>query len=146
MVKLTDYTWLMLLAGVLVLDQLTKALINSWIDIGARLPLLPFLSLTNHINTGAGFGILKDSNLLLLWIAVMAVIAIAWYMPNAELHDRAWLGVLLGGIAGNLVDRLIQEGVTDFILFFVGRFSWPSFNVADMAITASILVLVLRKR
>ena len=136
------YLWAWLALGIIAIDQLTKFWIRSMIELGGRVNFLPILDFTHHLNTGAGSGILRGWNSALIWISVMAIGVILYYIMDSEKNIQLSLGVLAGGVVGNLIDRIMLSGVTDFLLFHVGNYAWPSFNVADTAITFSISLLV----
>ena len=133
---------LIFLVGVVALDQISKALVVSELDLGERREVLPFLDLVRVSNEGLAFGFLGDSSqgLVLLATLVALTFVVGWFILNAE---RRWaaaaVGLLAGGAAGNLIDRLLREGVVDFIDFP----AWPSFNVADIAITLGAGLLAL---
>ncbi|MBI2887832.1 MAG: signal peptidase II [Chloroflexi bacterium] len=141
-----------LIAGlVFALDQGTKSLIRATLAPGESVPPESWFRITHVTNTGAAFGILPDQSLLLLVTTVVGVAAIVLYYLNPPVHSiflTLSLGLQLGGAMGNLVDRLRQGYVTDFLDFRV----WPVFNLADsaivvgVAILAAFLVLSDRKR
>jgi len=126
-----------MLACVLVvigIDQATKALVVERIEIGERNEVLPFLDFVHVVNDGVAFGLLGDSSrgvVLLVTVTALGLV-LGWFAFNKS-RPLAWLavGLLAGGAIGNLIDRLAREGVVDFIDFPL----WPSFNVADIAIT-----------
>jgi signal peptidase II len=127
-------------AAVVAADQATKALVRAGMERGDSDPILPGLKLVNVRNTGVAFGFLSDGGALL---AAITAVALAGLMVFFFLHrDRplAWLpvGLLLGGAIGNLIDRLAEGAVTDFLKLP----KWPAFNVADIAITFGVLALL----
>ena len=134
----------MLLAAALVvaLDQLTKALVVGSVEVGERREILPFLDLVHVENDGVAFGFLGDSSQGLVLAVTFAALAlvVGWFAFNRD-RPLAWLavGLLAGGALGNLIDRLARDGVVDFIDFP----AWPSFNVADIAITLGAATLAL---
>ncbi len=128
---------------VILLDQLTKALVRTFIDTGDIWPSSGWPVRLNHVtNSGAAFGILQDQTVFLIVTALIGLVAIYLYyrFPPFE-HPVASLavGMMLGGAAGNLVDRVRLGEVTDFISFP----HYPSFNVADSSITIGIAVLII---
>ncbi len=148
----------LLAAGLVALDQATKALAVAEIAIGERAASwLGFFHLTHVRNTGAAFGLLRDRGLdlgfatidgvqLLGLVSLSVALAIAIALLRARQLPAlvAWaLGSLLGGAVGNGVDRLRLGYVTDFIQMQAGWFDFPVFNVADMAIVAGAALLVL---
>ena len=151
--RILAYRWLLALAaGVLVLDQATKA----WIC--ARLPyptygpprhiavIDDFFNLVNVGNTGAAWSLFSGRSTFLALLAVATLIAIfAW---RRQLGLRLWsvqvsFGLLCGGIAGNLVDRLVHGHVIDFLDFHFGSYIYPTFNVADSGICVGVAIYLL---
>ena len=133
-----------LVAGVVfALDQVTKALIRDWLAVGESWPSDGWLVKITHVtNTGAAFGILQDAGLFLTITAFIAIGAIVFYYLYPPLEHgllRVAMGLLLGGAAGNLVDRLRFGHVTDFIDFP----RYPAFNVADSSIVIGLIVIVV---
>jgi signal peptidase II len=128
------------MVAVIALDQAVKALVRSAIEPGGAEELLPFLKLVNVRNTGVAFSMFSGGGTLLVVFAVIATIALlAFFFAHAE-RPLAWLptGLLLGGAVGNLIDRVRDGAVTDFVKFT----AWPAFNVADIAITFGVLTLL----
>ncbi len=131
-----------LVAGfVLAFDQLTKAAVRDWLAIGESWPSDGWLVKITHVtNSGAAFGILEDAALFLTITAVIAIGAIVFYYLFLPLEHgllRVAMGLLLGGAAGNLVDRVRFGHVTDFIDFP----RYPEFNVADSSIVIALFVI-----
>jgi signal peptidase II len=128
------------MVAVIALDQAVKALVRSAIEPGGTEELLPFLKLVNVRNTGVAFSMFSGGGTLLVVFAVIATIALlGFFFAHAE-RPLAWLptGLLLGGAVGNLIDRVRDGAVTDFVKFT----AWPAFNVADIAITFGVLTLL----
>jgi signal peptidase II len=129
-----------LMAAVIALDQAVKALVRSSIVRGDSDDILPFVKLVNVRNTGVAFSMFSGGGTLLVVFAVIATIALlGFFFAHAE-RPLAWLptGLLLGGAVGNLIDRITEGAVTDFIKLP----GWPAFNVADIAITFGVLALL----
>jgi signal peptidase II len=130
----------LLIATVLVLDQATKALVRSGLEIGERREVFPFLDLVFVHNDGIAFGFLGGGQALVVVAVGAALVGLVVYF---SLHTgRPWLwlptGLLLGGALGNVLDRVRDGAVTDFLKVP----HWPAFNVADVAITAGVVALV----
>ena len=128
-------------AVVVAVDQATKALVRAGMDRGEEDPILPALKLVNVRNTGVAFGFLSENGGAL--IAGVTAVALAALMVFFFMHRNrpwAWLpvGLLLGGAVGNLIDRIAEGAVTDFLKVP----KWPAFNVADIAITFGVLALL----
>jgi signal peptidase II len=133
---------LLTLALVLVLDQLTKHFVNNSIVRGEEKPFLPGVQLVNTRNRGVAFGFLPgDQVVVTILIAVALALLLVYFARHSE-QPLIWLptGLLLGGALGNILDRLRDGSVTDFIKLPLG---WPPFNLADAAITVGILALFL---
>ena len=128
---------------VLLLDQLTKAIIRSLLMPGESISLLQFLSLTHVKNYGIGFGLFQGIVPLVIIATVVIIIGLLYYlheMPDTTMTSTlqlAW-GFLLGGSVGNLLDRIFFGAVTDFLDFHI----WPVFNIADSAVTLGGLLLL----
>jgi len=124
--------------GVVVADQVAKAIVRSELTHEAKLALGVKLILTS--NTGVAFSLFSGGGPIVVLVALVALGALLAFFAT-HLHRRlVWLptGLLLGGAAGNLIDRLREGAVTDFIKFP----HWPAFNVADISITFGVLTLI----
>jgi len=144
--------YLLLIAAVVGLDQLTKALIVRSIGLHDYVPLVDGLLSLSHVhNHGAAFGLLSDWNLpyqslLLSVLSLLALGAIATYfvhLPAPARLPRLALGLVLGGAVGNVIDRLRLGYVVDFVHVYWRDYQWPDFNVADSAITIGVALLVI---
>jgi signal peptidase II len=127
-------------AGTLALDQLTKAIVRSQIGRAERVHVLPGVDLVNTRNSGVAFSLFTGGGWVLAVIALIALAGlIAFFLTHLE-RRLIWLptGMLIGGAAGNLVDRAAEGSVTDFIDLPL----WPVFNVADMGVTIGMLILL----
>ena len=126
---------------VLVLDQSTKSVIVAWLDWGESWPAEGFLRFTHARNTGTAFSLFQGHSNILSIVAVFAVGVLLWVYATTGARSfilRVALGLQLGGALGNLLDRLQQGYVTDFL--DVGP--WPIFNVADSAISVGMVLMV----
>jgi signal peptidase II len=122
------------------LDQLTKHTIAAGIAPGETRKLLPGVDLVHVRNTGVAFGFLSGGGALVLIFTLLAMAALIGYLALRPERPWLWLptGMLVGGALGNLIDRLANGSVTDFIKLP----HWPAFNVADMSITFGVLALL----
>jgi signal peptidase II len=126
--------------GVVVADQVSKAIVRSEISRFDENELFLGIKLINTRNTGVAFSMFSGGGPLVVIIALIALGALLAFFFT-HLHKRlVWLptGLLLGGAAGNLIDRIREGAVTDFIKLP----HWPAFNVADIAITVGVLTLI----
>jgi signal peptidase II len=133
-------------AGLVVLavvsvDQITKALVNDSLIRGERRDLLLGVDLVRVRNSGIAFGLFDGGGAALTILTVAALVLLLTYFALHTTRPGLWLatGLLLGGALGNLVDRAREGAVTDFIDLPL----WPAFNVADLAITAGVITLLL---
>jgi signal peptidase II len=127
--------------AVFVLDQGLKAIVQGAMSPGESIPVIPgFLSITYIRNDGGAFGILGGSQVLLLLGSVVAVGVVLWMLIAGQRSRLATLacGLILGGAAGNLLDRLTTGEVTDYVHFSF----WYVFNAADAAITVGVATLL----
>ncbi len=127
-------------ALVVAADQLTKAAIRASIERGEVVELFAGLGLVNVRNRGVAFGLFSGAGpWLALIVGVALLVLVATFVVHADV-PLAWLpgGLLLGGALGNLVDRVREGAVTDFI----DLPSWPAFNLADSSITVGVLALL----
>lgn len=143
------FPYFALALGVVLLDQVTKAIVVAKIPLYQTIPVITGLFDLTHIkNTGAAFGVLAaagSSRPLLVTLLAVAVFAgvLAWSLTapaDLRLLQTA-LALVMGGAVGNLIDRVRFQSVTDFLRFYVDRWEWPSFNVADSAISVGVVLL-----
>jgi signal peptidase II len=132
---------LALIVAVVALDQATKTLLEAQIDPGEHRDLVLGFELVNVTNEGIAFGFLGDGGSLVLVVTLVALGLLLTWFVLAEPRPGLWIavGLLVGGALGNLVDRVTDDGVTDFL----DPPLWPAFNLADVAITAGVVVLIL---
>jgi len=128
------------LAVVVALDQGTKALVRAGIPRGSAEPILPGVELINTRNPGVAFSLFQDGGTLLIAFTAIAMAFLLAFFVRDPGRRLVWLpvGLLLGGATGNLIDRVLDGAVTDFVDIAF----WPAFNVADVAITVGVVVLL----
>jgi len=147
-----DRIWVLVIAaGVLLADQITKWTVVAWIPVQSRIEIVEGFLALNHVrNRGAAFGLFADapSDLVRIGLIVVSLLAVAliwayardgWHQPRIVLA----FGLILGGAVGNLVDRLRLHYVVDFVDVHWSQWHWPSFNVADAAITVGAVTLFI---
>jgi signal peptidase II len=133
---------LLVTVAVLALDQLAKHAVRSSIAPGEEQHLLPGVQLVDTRNHGVAFGFLPGSQTLVTILIVVALLILLAYFARHASRPMMWLptGMLIGGALGNILDRLRDGSVTDFVKLPLG---WPPFNLADASITLGILALFL---
>ena len=131
--NVTMLKWLGLSLLALVLDQVTKLLVDSTMQLYQSIPLLPFFKLTYVHNTGAAFSFLSESGGWQRWffagLALVISVVIAVWLSRLEKHETllaAALSLILGGAVGNLIDRLAYGYVIDFLDVYYGTWHWPA--------------------
>lgn len=142
--------WTWVAALVIILDQLTKQLATSYLNYAEPLAVMPLFNLTLVHNTGAAFSFLSQAGGWQRWffaaIALLVSAGILLWLKRLS-TDKLWealaLALVLGGALGNVWDRILLGHVVDFLDFYYGSWHWPAFNVADMAITAGAVILVI---
>jgi signal peptidase II len=135
--------------AVLVLDQVTKALVLTHLPLGGSIPVIPGLFDLTHVhNPGGAFGFLSGlsaevRSLLFVAVSLLAaglILYFYWQTPVRQRFLALGLCLLFGGALGNLVDRIRFGVVVDFLDLYVGDLHWPAFNVADSAITVGVFI------
>jgi signal peptidase II len=130
---------LLLLAGAcVIMDQLSKAIALAWLSPGDPVSVVPGFNLTLGFNEGASFGMLSGVMSGRALTLVFAIMALRTKSPL----ESAGLAMIVGGATGNLIDRLRQGAVTDFLDLYWQDWHWPAFNGADIAITAGALCIL----
>jgi signal peptidase II len=137
--------------AVIALDRLTKWIIAQRITLHDGVQVIPgFFRIIHTENRGAAFGLFADSPsewkvaLLILFslIALLIVSALLWKNSHSMTTTGVGLALILGGAIGNLWDRVLSGHVVDFLLFYIGQYQWPAFNLADSAIVVGAGLLV----
>ncbi len=129
---------------IVLLDQLTKFLIKQNFQLNESIPIInKIFHLTYITNTGSAFGLFKGLNSIFMIFSIVVIIGVFYYLrkkiKNNEKLLQISVGLLLGGTIGNLIDRLLYGAVIDFLDFRI----WPVFNIADSAVTISVILLVI---
>ena len=141
------------LAGaVFAVDRLTKWIIETQVGAFDTHVVIPgFFDIVHSQNSGAAFGLFAESSwewrtVLLIgfsFVALVALTVMLWRTPRLDRLTATALALILGGAMGNVFDRIRWGTVTDFLLFYIGRYQWPAFNAADSAIVIGSGLLLL---
>lgn len=143
------WAWLAGAAAIVALDQASKLYINSHLQYGERLHVLPVFDITLLYNPGAAFSFLAGDGGWQRWLFTLIALAAAGLIihllrrnPSQTLFCAS-ITAILGGAVGNVIDRLQHGHVIDFFLFYWHNWFFPAFNVADVAITCGAALLIL---
>lgn len=137
---------------IVALDQLTKWLVRVRVPLHDSVQIIPnLLDITHVRNTGAAFGFLNGvdfpgKTLVIAVVAMVALVGVALYsgtLSNQQLLPRLGMALIIGGAAGNLIDRVFIGSVVDFVDAYWGSFHFWAFNVADSAITVGVALMIL---
>lgn len=148
----TRAVYLFIALIVFVLDRWTKHVVARRIALYQHIQVIPgFFRLTHTENSGAAFSLFADSITpwktgLLIAFSVMALVVVSillWKNNHAHGITGVALSLIMGGAVGNLWDRLARGRVVDFLLFYIKRYQWPVFNLADSAIVIGACLLVI---
>ncbi|MEK3731107.1 MULTISPECIES: signal peptidase II [Paenibacillus] len=131
-----------------IIDQGTKFLIASRLEIGDKIPVIgDFFLITSHRNKGAAFGILQNQLWFFIIVTIAVVVGLVWYLQKVRKEERKLLptalALVLGGALGNFIDRLLMGEVVDFLQFNFGSYTFPIFNVADSCIVIGVGLIIL---
>lgn len=137
--------WIILVLSAVALDQATKYLITGNLRFGEQIPVIDrFFYITYWRNKGAAWGILQNQRLIFIILTViMSLVFIYIMFKTTNRMYRLSLSLILAGALGNLIDRVFQGSVVDFLQFFIGSYQYPVFNVADMCVVIGTAVLAI---
>jgi len=142
---------LVVAVAVALADRLSKWWVQANLPLGTVKPVIPGLfNLVHTENRGLAFGLFSSAvngwrDLLVTGVGLgvlVLILAVLWKSTPGDRCTQTALALVLGGALGNLWDRLQQGAVTDFLDFYLGRWHWPAFNVADSAISVGALLLL----
>ena len=129
---------------VFLLDQVSKYLIDSFLNVGESIKIFNFFKLSRLSNTGAAFSILENKTILLLIVSIMLFIYILREsLKSKRLFSDIYYSLIMGGILGNFLDRIAFQSVRDFIDIKVFSYNFPVFNIADMAIVIGAILYII---
>jgi signal peptidase II len=143
------FNYLIVSIGIYLVDQVTKYYATG-LENRPDLMVIPnFFHLTYAENAGIAWGLFADAGgggrLILSIISLIAATGIAVYAFRTPVNEKlthSGLALVLGGVLGNLTDRIFRGAVVDFLDFTVANYKWPTFNIADMVITIGALILI----
>ncbi len=152
--------WISIIANVFFLDIFTKLLVKRFVPFyGEKVIIHNFFSITNIVNRGTVFGFFSTYGsrslyyvfLILSISAFLLILYVFFRTPSNEIIANLSFSFIIGGALGNIFDRIVNGGVTDFIDIYYGSFRWPTFNLADSFITIGAILIIgemilLRKR
>jgi len=130
----------------LIIDLLSKSLIEA--HVSRVIPVVPSFNITLGYNRGVSFGLFSSDNpyapyaLAALALIVIIVLSVALWRSDSLVHT-AGFAAIIGGTLGNVIDRLGDGAVTDFLDFYVGQYHWPTFNLADTFIFCGVILLFI---
>jgi signal peptidase II len=142
--------WIWLAVVVVVIDQLTKYIASTSLEIFQPVAVMPMFNWTLMHNPGAAFSFLANEAGWQRWffalIAVVVSGVIFLWIKRLERHDK-WLAIalalILGGAVGNVIDRIWLGYVVDFIQVYYQQWYWPAFNIADSAISIGVVMIII---
>lgn len=131
---------------IFIIDQISKVIISSYIELNSSIRIIKnFFYLTYTNNTGASFGILRNNRILLIILSIIALLILLRYISTFKetKYNIIGLGLLMGGIIGNLLDRVLFGYVRDFLNFYIIGYDFPVFNIADISIVLGVFILII---
>lgn len=143
--------WMVLSVLVVAFDHLTKWMIVKWVPLYDKIPINGFINITHQRNTGAAFSFLANAGGWQKWFFIILAVAVSVFIVSwlwriraaGQVVLSAGLALVLGGAIGNVIDRIMRDSVVDFIQVLIAGWPFPSFNVADSAITVGAALLII---
>lgn len=135
--------WLIIVILVVVLDQLTKLIVEGNISFGSSIPVINgFFYLSHWKNTGAAWGIFQNGRMFFIPLTIIVSIVLIYYLYKADSRFlKISLSFIIGGALGNFIDRVWRTSVVDFLEFHFGSYIFPIFNVADCFLVVGTFLL-----
>lgn len=139
---------IILIVGIVVLDQVTKLLVVSQLSYGAQVEIIPdFFTITHRVNSGAAWSILEGQMVIFYIVTVIALAVFGYMLRDADFKNKKMysfgLVILIAGAIGNFIDRIRIQGVIDFLDFVIFGYDFPVFNVADVALNVGIAMFII---
>jgi len=143
--------WMTVSVLVIALDQVTKLAILKWVTLYDKIPIADFINITHQRNTGAAFGFLAGASGWQKWFFIglgtaVSIFIISWLWKirrDGYAALSAGLALVMGGAIGNVADRVLHGSVVDFIQVLIFGWPFPTFNLADSAITMGAALLII---
>ena len=130
-----------------ILDQITKALVIFFFELYESIVILPFFNITFVVNYGFAFGLFNNPSLNQILVSIVILIIILYFlyllMKTQDKIFQLTLVIILAGAIGNFIDRIYRGYVVDFIDIYIGKFHWPAFNIADSCITVGFVIMMI---
>ena len=131
----------------IIVDILVKVMVNSLMNVYDTISLIPsFFSITYVRNVGAAFSIMKNNRILFIVVGIVALFLIYKYLIKDKILNNYYIvcySMLIGGIIGNLIDRLVYGYVIDYLSFNIFGYLFPIFNLADSFIVISVFMIII---
>lgn len=143
--------FLLIIAFIVILDQISKFIVKTQLSMYSTIDVIPGFFQIRHVkNSGAVWGLFSNTPhtfipKVITGLSLVALIIVIYYflkLNAACIIELTALSLITGGALGNNIDRIIQGHVVDFLEFYVGKFHWPTFNVADFCISSGVILLI----
>ena len=132
---------------VFFLDQFIKNIVLQNIDMGDTITVIPKLFYLTYVkNTGGAWSIMDNYPIILTLISFICLIGLNYYLSMSDTYSKLetiYLGLIMGGILGNFIDRVLYDGVIDFISIHIFSYQYPIFNIADIMIVVGFILILI---
>lgn len=135
--------WIAIIAILVAVDRISKMYIVRYIEFGKSIPVIDnFFYLTYWRNKGAAWGILQNGRYIFIILTILVSILIGYFLYKSDNKLlKASLAIILSGAIGNLIDRVLEGSVVDFLQFWFGSYTFPNFNAADSCVVVGTILL-----
>ena len=131
---------------IIFLDQSAKYIIRLNLSVNSAYKILPYFDVVNIHNKGISFGLFSQNFptwLITVVVGLVIIILIYWFFITDKILEKWGLIIITAGAFGNFIDRLLYNHVVDFLYFHYKSYYWPAFNIADIAITIGVVILII---
>ena len=131
---------------IIFLDQFAKYIIRLNLSVNSAYKILPYFDVVNIHNKGISFGLFSQNFptwLITVVVGLVIIILIYWFFITDKILEKWGLIIITAGAFGNFIDRLLYNHVVDFLYFHYKSYYWPAFNIADIAITIGVVILII---